>query len=732
VTDTFTLPNPRKIDRREVLREDTEMIARLSAAGYLERSGTVKAATFIRHREAWDLFEQEILIYLMDGLKLMDADGGPLCYLGGHQIDACGGLDGVFLVVDAKHTDDPRKADAKAYILDLAKKMVAIRRDVFAHFGNKYESVCFAVFTNGEATTDEIEYGLRHGVFLADGRYYTEICRGLFSAIGPTSRYQLFRDFLRSMNEDEQPVRWRGGTRKKIKVPALRIDTSAGTTLYQCFMTASDLLRLGYVARLEARSPGAYQRLLKRDKLNGVRDFVRLGNTFKNNVVVGLAVRPSFRRAQSGSVQEAGVPEEGFIYLEDVPASIWIIDGQHRVYGYARLEAALREQQLPVMAMFSAENSQLDQALTFVEINKYQTPIAPDVLWALYSDVQPATDEGIVSLAVRDLASFGVFKDKIYIPDVSRRSRAKYRLFMNNVCKGIVDRHLLEPSNQSSLIQARPRDAGAAVDRAVLRSSLKSTLNDYFSLVKAQAGTHDEWLDGFLFTNNGFNVLLRVLSELLLMLNGSFSKAKAEAIISAPLSAFFAGRAADVNLLRGDASSEGGRAEVAAIFIARINQHDSTFGHAFLRKRKTSAIRSPESELLRAFEQVLRELIAEVCSSRDGPQWINSLPGEVRTKAATRQESNNGLWPWAVDHEATLIDFLDFNDYAKVFQHKWVWFQPVFREPELVQGKLKELDPIRKQVMHSRSLDAREYERLAMYLDDFRSLIQDWRQRSIE
>jgi hypothetical protein len=96
--------------------------------------------------------------------------------------------------------------------------------------------------------------------------------------------------------------------------------------------------------------------------------------------------------------------------------------------------------------MFSNENSQLEQALTFVEINKYQTPIKPDVLWALYSDVQPSTDEGIVSLAVRDLNSSGVFKDRVYVPDVSRRSRAKYRLFMNNACKGVVDRHFLKPS----------------------------------------------------------------------------------------------------------------------------------------------------------------------------------------------------------------------------------------------------------------------------------------------
>ncbi|HET6496088.1 MAG TPA: DGQHR domain-containing protein [Thermoleophilia bacterium] len=731
MTDTFTLPNPRKIDKREVSREDAEAIARLREAGYLERAGTARTATLVRHRESWDLFEQEILIYLMDGLKLADTDGGPLCYYGGHQVDACGGLDDVFLVVDAKHSENPGSANARSYVSDLARKMVAIRRDVLARFGTKYKAVCFAVFTNGEATNDEIEYGLQHGVFLADGRYYSEICRGLFAAIGPTSRYQLFRDFLRSLSEDEQPSRWKGGTSKKIKIPALRIEAADGSSLYQCFMKASDLLRLGYVARLEARSPGAYQRLLKREKLSGVRDFVRLGNTFKNNIVVGLAVRPTFRRARPGESRRVGVPEEGFVYIEDVPASVWIIDGQHRVYGYARVESAARDQHLPVMAMFSNENSQLEQALTFVEINKYQTPIKPDVLWALYSDVQPSTDEGIVSLAVRDLNSSGVFKDRIYVPDVSRRSRAKYRLFMNNACKGVVDRNFLKPSSPSSLIQARPRDANSLVDRALARTGLVSTLNDFFSLVKAQAGANSEWLDGFLFTNNGFNVFLRVLSELLLMRNGSYSRARATPVLAAPLKAFFEERAADVRELRGDASSEGGRADVAAVIIARINQHEPTFGHAFLRTRRTALTRSPESELLRAFEQLLRELIAEVCSSRDGAQWANSLPGDVKTRAAARQESNNALWPWAVDHEATLVDFLDFNDYAKVFRHKWTWFQPVFREPELVQGKLKELDPIRKQVMHSRTtLDTREYERLAMYLEDFRSLIGDWRGRS--
>lgn len=727
MADTFGLPRPNKIDYQSVPREDTDTIAKLEARGYTDRYGTAKVARMVRHREAWDLFEQEILIFLADGLKLDDAKGGPLYYLGGHQIDACGGLEGVFLVVDAKYTEDPTRGGTRAYVDDLARKTVAIRRDVSTQFPGIYEGVCFAVFTNAEADAKEIQYALDHGVFLVDGRYYPEICKGLHSAIGPVSRYQILRDFLSSMDAETIPTKWKAGTADRVRVPALRVSAPRQVALYSCFMRASDLLRLGYVARLESRRPGAYQRLLKKDKLAGVAEFIDDDNVFKNNIVVGLHSRPRFVRATGDAKHRPSklAPDVGHLYIEDVPASVWVIDGQHRLYGYARLQTSEQNQLLPVMAMFDGKRDQSDQALTFVEINKYQTPITPDVLWALYSDVQPATTEGLISAAVRDLAAGGVFKDRIYVPDVSRRSRSGYNLYMNNVCKGIVDRHLLDCQSPNSLVEARSHDG--PTDPEKLGTALVSVLNDYFGVVYKAADSSTAWRDGFIFTNNGFNVLLRVLSELLFMLGGKYAKTKANGILIVPLRDFFAENAELVADFRLGANGEAGRADVASRFIARINQHDPVFGHAYLRRRHGEVLKSPESELLRQFERLLRELIGELLSQKAGSEWRASLPRDVLTAAEAKKKANQELWPWASKPGADLVDYFDFTDYARIIRAKWNWFREVFGEQEIVLGKLRELEPMRNDVAHSRNLDSREYQRLAMYLDDFRRSVEKWR-----
>lgn len=714
----FTLPRPRRLDVQQVPREDADRVRVLTENGYVNRGTSRGLVRLVKRRTDWDLFEHEVLIFLMDGLKLEHVDGGTCCRFGGHQVDACGGLDGLFLVVDAKQSGDPGAANSRAMVDDLARKMVAIRRDVLTKHAGIYETVCFVIFTNAEATPADIEYALNHGVFLVDGRYYKEICKGLHSAIGPFARYQLFRDFLRSLQENELPVGWRSGGRNRVKFPALRITSPRNVSLYSCFIPASDLLRLGYVARLESRTPGAYQRLLKKEKLAGVAEFVHAKNVFKNNIVVGLHEKPKFVRLRGSG---DGVPAIGHLSLEDVPASVWVIDGQHRLYGFASLEAAERNQLLPVMVMYDAKPNQGDQALTFVEINKYQTPITPDVLWALYSEVQPRSADGVVSAAVKVLATKGFFKDKIYVPDLSRRSREGYRLFMNNVCAGMVARRLLDPNNPGALSAVK---GGGGADWDAVREALVSTIDAYFVLVAKAAESHPAWIRDFALTNNGFNILLRLLPELLVMTNGKWAKAKASRVLAEPLSAFFADNVGMIATLR-SASSEASRAEAAARMMARVHDHDQVFAHAYLHSRHRQMLRSPESELLRDFEQLLREFIAQVLSERLGKDWENALPPEVAGLARGRKDSNEKLWPWARNPGAALSDFLDFNDYAKIFKYKWVFFEPVLREQDIVMGKLRELDPMRKDVMHARNLEPREYQRLAMYFEDFKKLVAD-------
>jgi len=71
---------------------------------------------------------------------------------------------------------------------------------------------------------------------------------------------------------------------------------------------------------------------------------------------------------------------------------------------------------------------------------------------------------------------------------------------------------------------------------------------------------------------------------------------------------------------------------------------------------------------------------------------------------------------------------MDFTDYSKIISKKDHWrkmFQPVFGgDVSIIVGKLKELEPIRHSIAHSRALTKNESERLSLYSKDIRKMIK--------
>ena len=58
---------------------------------------------------------------------------------------------------------------------------------------------------------------------------------------------------------------------------------------------------------------------------------------------------------------------------------------------------------------------------------------------------------------------------------------------------------------------------------------------------------------------------------------------------------------------------------------------------------------------------------------------------------------------------------IDFTDYAKIITRRDNWnnvFKDVFHNREELLSKLKELEPIRNAIMHSRNLNSKQIQRL--------------------
>jgi len=131
-------------------------------------------------------------------------------------------------------------------------------------------------------------------------------------------------------------------------------------------------------------------------------------------------------------------------------------------------------------------------------------------------------------------------------------------------------------------------------------------------------------------------------------------------------------------------------------------------------------------ELLRPLEEYLRSLIEKTLLSLSSNWWIERVPGDVRTNAEDRKRKNHLQWPWLAGTDLHPIYYVDFPDYVKIIRKKDNWrdvFVRVFKNEELISVKLRELEPIRNAIAHSRPLPRNGLERLRLNSKDILRLL---------
>lgn len=191
--------------------------------------------------------------------------------------------------------------------------------------------------------------------------YYLRIS----SVLGRWSKYELFKDFGLNLE----------GT-SSFHIDALEVKQK-GKKMYVGKIHPGQLLKIAYVVRRASEKTFAYQRLLSAARINAIRAFVTSNESqaFLPNAVIAV-----FDKADglhySTSTHKLTIPLDY--------CSAWIIDGQHRVYGFVGTpyekweEGKFRPFELPIILFPSLQKSV--QTQTFVNINYYQKKIKSELL----------------------------------------------------------------------------------------------------------------------------------------------------------------------------------------------------------------------------------------------------------------------------------------------------------------------------------------------------------------
>lgn len=215
------------------------------------------------------------------------------------------------------------------------------------------------------------------GGFLYNDNSY-EYVEGLIKTYKNAAHYQFMAMLFKGQDINKN----------RIEVPAIEGKMGGKNETYYMFSLEPEiLLKLGFVLHRtranEAEMP-TYQRLLVPSRLKGIGKFIDEGGFFPNSVILNfgeslrkIEFQPHARGTDSRS-------RTGTLKIPNSYAIAYIIDGQHRIYGYANSEHKSTNT-IPVVAFVGLESS--EQLEMFMDINQNQKAVSPTLRITLEEDL---------------------------------------------------------------------------------------------------------------------------------------------------------------------------------------------------------------------------------------------------------------------------------------------------------------------------------------------------------
>lgn len=425
------------------------------------------------------------------------------------QIDVFGKDDETIVIAECKSSEKPTKKSLQKDIEEFANLKGPISSAVRKHYGSEVKLKIIWLFV-----TENIIWSAPDKQRAAGGniriiterelRYYAQIADHL----GKAARYQFLAEFLR----DQQIPELSNKT-----VPAIK--GRLGGKPFYCFVsTPRHLLKISFVNHRSLNDPeGAptYQRLVSKTRMRDIGEFIKAGGYFPNNLLINFTRGLRFDKVAED--QAAGVVF-GQLYLPDRYRSAWIIDGQHRLYGFSPIDDKYLDQNIIVVAFECLPKA--EEANLFVTINHEQKSVPKHLLDDLEGDLKwgsTVPSERIGAIAARLINHLNSdvgepFHNRITQQGIASTSKACLTIpALKEALRrsGLLGRSVLNNASYD-LGPLSGRNDSETLDRA------RSALNQYFGQIRN--ANLEEWesgRDGILCTNVSVQAYIMLLGALI-------------------------------------------------------------------------------------------------------------------------------------------------------------------------------------------------------------------------
>jgi len=308
------------------------------------------------------------------------------------------------------------------------------------------------------------------------------------------------------------------------KAKAVKIKQSGRQEMYILGLHPGLLLKICYVRRRTSTKPEAYQRMLNKDRIEQISKFLS-----SNKVLLPNAIIITFDNEER--VQKEIEYDGTYLKFPIIYCSAWIIDGQHRVFGFLNTkygewdEERSEEFRLPVVAFRNLD--EIIQNKTFVNINYHQKKINPTLLCDLATATLDIKNELTwPSLLVKELNGIMPLKDFVKVSEfdtgkpITLSSFARYGLL-----ESLLGFNKKKAEYKGPLYHYAPFDPSLEFRDEKNQKSFKKQLNllkNFFKAVenntKSTDKDKDPWSnlkDYSLLKTTGINALLLVLTRII-------------------------------------------------------------------------------------------------------------------------------------------------------------------------------------------------------------------------
>ncbi|MFC0516513.1 DGQHR domain-containing protein [Mucilaginibacter angelicae] len=295
-----------------------------------------------------------------------------------HNIDIFAKDDETVLIIDCQSSIKNSVSSFDEHLEQIKYKKAGLIATILALYPGAKPKFKYILATRNIGISQEDEAALNK----IDGIHFSEevidYYDSLQSQLGLAARYQLLGSLFAGQDIPDL----------ENKIPAIE-GKMGGHTYYSFSIEPEKLLKIGYVLhrnKAHENMMPTYQRLIKKARLKEIHKFIEEeAGYFPNSVIINIVSTKGslvFERA-SNQVPDS-ISRIGILHLPKKYRSAYIIDGQHRLYGYANSKYR-NTNTIPVVALVNLDRS--DQVKLFMQINENQKPVSKDLRNTLDADL---------------------------------------------------------------------------------------------------------------------------------------------------------------------------------------------------------------------------------------------------------------------------------------------------------------------------------------------------------